>query len=137
RVLEPRAAVQREERLPGEREFDDEHAPRLAARAVHDIPLHMLDARTRQQRHIEFRRFFRFAVEPQTGGDLRHRRAPILVKRDDGWGWGQTWATLARRLGMALCYCRARASERFVRRPANIATAAPIASPAPASTQPR
>src|SRR5215831_14842273 len=40
------------------------------------IPLHDLDLRIWQQRHVEVGGLFRLAVEPQAGGDLGHRSAP-------------------------------------------------------------
>ena len=76
RVLEPCAAVERQEALPGERELDDQHTPRLAGGTVRHAFLHMVDARLRQQRHVESRRLLGLAVEPQAWCNLRHGRIP-------------------------------------------------------------
>ena len=70
-VFEFHAAIERHETSSTRGEVDHQHLPVLASEAVADIALDVINARIRQQRHIEIDRFLSFVLEPEAGCNLR------------------------------------------------------------------
>src|SRR6516225_1814271 len=90
-VFEIHAAIEDHEALAGESEFHHQHGAGLAAGAIHDVALHLGDARVRQQGDIEIRRLLGLAVGPEAGGDLGHEatfpRVVVRHRPKDDRGW--------------------------------------------------